>query len=103
MGSDNLKLAFTYLIALVIVVGGGAILFFTRLDPPESGSQNLALIIAGFIGSAVTFVFSSETATRATRAAESATLSGSVAARSGPIQPDLDERGTDLQEPEPGP
>ena len=71
MNADNLKLVFTYALAFVIVVGGGIMLFVTRLDPPETGSQNLALVLAGFIGAAIQYVFNKETATQATRAAES--------------------------------
>jgi hypothetical protein len=67
MTADTIKLLFTYLIALVVIVGGGAMLFLTK-DEPASPT---ALVISGFIGSAITFVFGQESATRATRAAQS--------------------------------
>lgn len=31
--SDNIKLLFTYLIALIVIVGGGAAVYASRLDP----------------------------------------------------------------------
>lgn len=71
MQVDTMKLLFTYILALVIVVGGGLMLFAIRLDPPESGSATLSLAIAGFMGGAITFVFGAEASTRATRAAQS--------------------------------
>lgn len=70
MQSDTIKILFTYFIATVIIVGGGAMLFVTRLDPPDS-SQNLQLVLAGFIGAAIQYVFNKESTTQATRAAQS--------------------------------
>ncbi len=64
MRSDSIKLVFTYSIAVIVIVGGGIMLYFTPDD-------NLQLVVAGFIGAAISFVFNSESATRATRAAES--------------------------------
>ncbi len=63
MQSDTLKLLFTYTIAMTVIVGGGAMLYFTN-------DSQLQLVISGFIGSAITFVFSQETAKQATRAAQ---------------------------------
>lgn len=85
--SDTIKLVFTYLIALVLIVGGGLMLYAMRLDPPESGSATLSLAIVGFIGSAVTFVFSAEVATRATRAAQASSASGAAQALIDPTTP----------------
>ena len=75
MSADNIKLVFTYTIALVLIVGGLVILYLIRLDPPESNSANISLLLAGFIGSAITFVFNRESATQATRAAQSSAAS----------------------------
>lgn len=69
--SDTIKLFFTYAIALITIVGGGLMLYLIRLDPPESGSATLSLAIVGFIGLALGFVFNRESATQATRAAQS--------------------------------
>jgi hypothetical protein len=83
MQSDTIKLLFTYLIAFIVIVGGGAMLYLTRLDPAES-SANLQLVIAGFMGAAITFVFSAESSTRATRAAESTASAATAAALAPP-------------------
>ena len=83
---DTIKLVFVYLIALIIIVGGGAMLFAIRLDPPESQSANLSLLVAGTIGSAVTFVFAREAATQATRAAQSSANDATFAATSAMTQ-----------------
>lgn len=70
MQSDNIKLWFTYGIALLVICGGGVMLFLMRTEP---SSSELQLAIVGFIGGALGFVFNRESATQATRAAESAT------------------------------
>ena len=57
MRSDAIKLVFTYSIAVIVIVGGGVMLYFTPDD-------NLQLVVAGFIGAAISFVFNSESATR---------------------------------------
>jgi hypothetical protein len=84
MSADTIKLIFTYGIALVLIVGGGVMLYSVRLDPAESGSATLSLAIVGFIGAAVQFIFSSESATRATRAAQASTSAGVDAAMATP-------------------
>ena len=71
--TDTLKLIFTYSLALVVVVGGGLFLFQT-LGQPDAESTRL--VIAGFMGSAITFVFGQESAKAATRAAQSSAASG---------------------------
>ena len=77
--TDSIKLVFTYSIAAIIIVGGGLMLYFSRLDPAEQVS-NLQLVIAGFMGASITWVFSSESSTRATRASQSSTAAGANAA-----------------------
>jgi len=81
---DTIKLLFTYIIATIVIVGGGLMLYATRLDPPESNSQNLSLLLSGFIGAAITFVFNRESATQATRAAQSSSDQGAATAMSQP-------------------
>jgi hypothetical protein len=68
---DTLRALFTYLTALLVIVGGGAFLYYTRLDPDPS---QLQLVVSGFMGAAVGWVFSSESATRASRTTERALL-----------------------------
>jgi len=65
--ADDIKLWFTYGLAAIIIVGGGIMLYASRMEQ----NSDFALLIAGFIGSAVTFVFNRESATQATRAAQS--------------------------------
>jgi hypothetical protein len=79
MPVDTVKAIATYLIALVIVLGGFAILFATR----NEAVTDTRLIIAGFMGSAVTFVFSSETQTRTARQAAAATYAATLTNGSG--------------------
>src|SRR5688572_7683964 len=78
--TDTIRMVFTYLIALVMVVGGGAFLFVTRAEPDAQGTS---LVIAGFIGAAITFVFGQETGTRAARQTITATESGAVTHANG--------------------
>lgn len=83
MQADTVKLLFSYLIALVLIVGGGLFLYATRAEP---ASSDLQLVIAGFIGAAVTFVFNRESATQATRAAQSTTTAAlNSGSSTGPI------------------
>ncbi len=66
MQSDTIKLIFTYAMAAVIIAGGGVMLFVSR----NEGNSDFALLIAGFVGSAITFLFNQEAATRAVRSYE---------------------------------
>lgn len=67
MGIDQLKVLFTYGVALVIMVGGLLFLYFA---PTED--QNDRLAIVGFMGIALNFVFMRETATNSARQTERA-------------------------------
>lgn len=64
--SDTLRLLFTYGIALIVVIGGGIMLVSTVGNPD---AKDLSVIAAGFIGSALTFVFGQETSARTARQA----------------------------------
>ena len=66
MTTDTIKAGFTYLTALVIIVGGFALIYLTRSDV---AANEIRLLIAGFIGSALTFLFSDRVASQATNAA----------------------------------
>jgi hypothetical protein len=74
MNADTIKALFTYLIAGIVVVGGFVIIYLTRAD---TTAAEIRLLIGGFIGSALTFVFVQENSTRATRAAERSVEQGS--------------------------
>lgn len=63
MQTDSIKLLFTYSMAAAVIVGGGAMLFVSR----NEGSTEFALVIAGFVGAAIQFLFGQESATRAVR------------------------------------
>jgi membrane protein DedA with SNARE-associated domain len=73
---DTIRAIATYLIAFVVVVGGGAIIYASRADP--SATDTVA-IMAGFVGSALTFVFGQEVQTRTARQAAASTLAASAA------------------------
>jgi zinc transporter ZupT len=67
MNADTIKALFTYLTAFVLVIGGIGVLYLTSRD---ANATNLQVIIAGFVGSALTFLFVQENSTRASRSAE---------------------------------
>lgn len=74
--TDTIRLFFTYGIASIVVLGGGAALVLTR---NEIAAGDLRVIVAGFIGSALTFVFGSEVQARTARQSAAATLAAGVA------------------------
>ena len=61
--SDTVKIVFVYGMAAVVIIGGGIMLFVSR----NEANTDFALVVAGFIGSAITFLFGQESATRAVR------------------------------------
>lgn len=67
MNADTIKAFFTYATALVVVLGGFLVIYLTRAD--ETSSQ-IQLLIGGFIGSALTFLFVQENSTRQARQSE---------------------------------
>ena len=79
MRSDTIRLLYTYTIALVVILGGLYIIYQTRLDPAESDVQGLRLLIAGFVGGALTFVFGRETSSSAAFQSERAYAAGLAA------------------------
>ena len=77
---DTIRALFTYVIALIVITGGGIMLFIDRDNPNTS----LSIVIAGFIGSALTFTFGQEVQTRTARQAATATAA-SAAARTAEV------------------
>ena len=67
--TDTLKLLFTYTISLVVIAGGLVFLYATR---SETGIEDIRVVVAGFIGSALTWTFGAETSTRVARQTERA-------------------------------
>ena len=76
MQSDTIKLIVTYGTAVIVIVGGGLMLWGSRLEE----ATDFALVLAGFIGAAVNFLFGQESATRATRAAQRTAAAATTAA-----------------------
>ena len=66
MQTDTVKLIVVYSMAALVIIGGGAMLFVSR----NEGSTEFALVIAGFVGAAIQFLFGQESATRAVRSYE---------------------------------
>lgn len=75
MQTDSIKLWFSYGLAAVIIIGGGAMLFVSR----NEANSDFSLLIAGFIGAAISFVFNRESATQATRAAQASAAQATAA------------------------
>lgn len=71
---DLVRALFTYTAALVVIMGGFALIYFTRSD---TSAAEIRLLIGGFIGSALTFLFVQENSTRASRTAERQFAQGS--------------------------
>jgi hypothetical protein len=67
---DTIRAIFTYLIALVVVVGGLAVLLLTRAEPAASDTR---VVVAGFVGLALQFTFGQEIQTRTARQSAAAT------------------------------
>lgn len=80
MQVDTIRALFTYVTALIVVVGGGILLYATYNDPQAS---NVLVMVGGFIGSALTFLFGAEVATRTARQSTAATLAATTAAGNG--------------------
>lgn len=87
---DTVRALFAYGIAAVVVVGGGTLLFLSRGDP---GIEDLRVVMAGFIGSSLTFVYGQEVQTRTARQASSSTAAATasqaatIAASNGGVGP----------------
>jgi len=78
---DSIRAVFTYLIALVVVLGGGAMLFATRA---EAASSDLRVVVGGFIGFTLNFVFGQEVQTRTARQTAAATAAATPTNGAGP-------------------
>lgn len=78
MGIDTIKVAFTYGIATILVVGGLIFLFLSRNDPPGGQSSSMVPLVAGFVGAATQFVFNRETQTSTARQVERSTAAGAA-------------------------
>lgn len=91
VSTDVIRLVFTYSIATLLIIGGLLILYLTRLDPPESNSQNVALAVVGLMGAATQWVFAKDQAAQTARqiersAAAGAAVGAAATAAAMPIQ-----------------
>jgi hypothetical protein len=77
MKTDTLKLIFTYLIAMSVVVGGGVTLFAVRADPT---ADDLRVLIGGFIGITLQFVYGAEVQKQTSKQAETTATAATTAA-----------------------
>lgn len=84
---DTYKAFMTYMIALVIIVGG-MVFLWKVLSTPLSTTDNLTLLIVGavitLLGNASAFVFGLEIATRSARQSERASAAGASQALTQP-------------------
>lgn len=74
MQTDTLRLAFTYIIALVIVLGGGILLVVPSQVPPEQ----LLPFMTGIVGTVIGFVFQREASSGTARQTERAYTAGAA-------------------------
>lgn len=68
--TELLKALFTYTIAAAVVIGGGIMLYLSRVD---ANIEDLRVVVAGFIGSSLTFLYGQEVQTRTARQSVTAT------------------------------
>lgn len=77
---DNIRAIFTYVIATIVVAGGGVMLFLL----PETATDT-KVVIGGFMGVALNFVFAQEVATRTARQSSAATLAAVMSTNGGTV------------------
>lgn len=77
MQVETIRALFTYLAALVVIIGGGLILFFTYATP---GGENLLVMVGGFIGFALQFLFGAEVQARTAHQSNTSAATGAAAA-----------------------
>lgn len=80
---DTIRALAAYGIAAAVTFAGLAIIYLTRDEPAAS---DLRVLIAGFIGSSLTFVYGQEVQTRTARQAASQTLAASSSTSNGHAQ-----------------
>ena len=66
MQSDTIKLLASYGTAVVLAIGGCLLLVYVAMQPMD-GKDGLMALLGGFIGSAVTFLFTGNAATASVR------------------------------------
>ncbi len=71
MQSDTVKLLASYLTAVVLVIGGSLLLTYVWMQPDTGDKAGFMALLGGFIGSAITFLFTGNAATAAVRTYQS--------------------------------
>ena len=75
MSADTLRLIFTYVIAVLVLVGSFALLIF----PSQVGQEGVIPFVTGIVGIVLGFVFNRESTTSGARAQERAVAQGANA------------------------
>jgi len=70
---DTIKALFTYITATGLAIGGLVAIFLMRADVSASDTR---LVIAGFVGSSITFLYGQEVQTRTARQAAAQASAG---------------------------
>lgn len=74
--TDTIKAVATYATAFALIMGGLVVLFFYR----ETDAESVRIVVAGFVGAAVQFLFGQEISTRTARQTAAATLAAGTPA-----------------------
>ncbi len=80
MSPDTIRLWFTYVIAVLVLVG----CFILLVLPSQVGSDTIVPFVTGIVGIVLGFVFNRESTTAGARAAERAVQQGADAAMTTP-------------------
>ena len=70
MQSDTIKLLASYLTAVTLAVGGSLLLVYVAMQPIDDKAGLMALL-GGFVGSAITFLFTGNAGVSAVRTFQS--------------------------------
>lgn len=89
VNADTLRLTFTYVIAILILLGAFILLIF----PSQVDQANLLPFITGIIGVVLGFVFNRESTTAGARAQERAVQLGATTSLAGGPAPTVNGNG----------
>lgn len=71
MQSDAVKLIASYGTAVVLAIGGSLLLVYVAMQPSIDGKDGLMALLGGFVGSAITFLFTGNAGISAVRTFQS--------------------------------
>lgn len=83
--TDTIRMIFTYLIDLIVIVGGMAYLYATGADTSQPTEIRYAIV--GFISAAITWTFQGEIQTRTAKLQEKALMTGITSPEPKPEAP----------------